>query len=40
VADASRDQHAMTLDGSSSFIYDPCSVLEYEWDQLVGRPWI
>jgi len=26
----------VTLDGSGSFVYDPCSVLEYEWDQLVG----
>jgi len=35
------DQHVaepqlITLDGSGSFVYDPCSVLEYEWDQLVG----
>jgi len=41
VADAGPDQHVaefqlITLDGSGSFIYDPCSVLEYEWDQLVG----
>ena len=41
VADAGSDQHVaefqlITLDGSGSFIYDPCSVLEYEWDQLVG----
>jgi len=41
VADAGRDQHVadiqlITLDGSGSFVYDPCSVLEYEWDQLVG----
>ncbi|MGB2862699.1 MAG: right-handed parallel beta-helix repeat-containing protein [Sedimentisphaerales bacterium] len=41
VADAGSDQHVavpqlITLDGSASFIYDPCSVLEYEWDQLVG----
>ena len=41
VADAGTDQHVaepqlITLDGSGSFIYDPCSVLEYEWDQLVG----
>jgi len=26
----------ITLDGSGSYVYDPCSVLEYEWDQLVG----
>lgn len=41
VADAGPDQHVaepqlITLDGGGSFIYDPCSVLEYEWDQLVG----
>ena len=41
VADAGPDQHVaepqlITLDGSGSFVYDPCSVLEYEWDQLVG----
>ena len=41
VADAGPDQHVaepqlITLDGSGSFIYDPCSTLEYEWDQLVG----
>jgi len=41
VADAGSDQHVakpelITLDGSGSFVYDPCSVLEYEWDQLVG----
>jgi beta propeller repeat protein/parallel beta-helix repeat protein len=41
VADAGPDQHVaksqlITLDGSGSFIYDPCSSLEYEWDQLVG----
>jgi len=41
VADAGPDQHVaepelITLDGSGSFIYDPCSALEYEWDQLVG----
>jgi len=41
VADAGPDQHVaefqlITLDGSGSYIYDPCSFLEYEWDQLVG----
>ena len=41
VADAGPDQHVaefqlITLDGSGSFVYDPCSVLQYEWDQLVG----
>jgi len=41
IADAGSDQHVaesqlITLDGSGSFVYDPCSVLEYEWDQLVG----
>jgi len=41
VADAGPDQHVaepqlITLDGSGSLVYDPCSVLEYEWDQLVG----
>jgi beta propeller repeat protein/parallel beta-helix repeat protein len=41
IADAGPDQHVaepqlITLDGSGSFIYDPCSSLEYEWDQLVG----
>ena len=41
VADAGPDQHVaefqlITLDGSGSFVYDPCSILEYEWDQLVG----
>jgi serine protease len=41
IAYAGPDQHVaepqlITLDGSGSFIYDPCSVLEYEWDQLVG----
>ena len=41
IADAGPDQHVenpelITLDGSGSFVYDPCSILEYEWDQLVG----
>ncbi|MGD8501438.1 MAG: right-handed parallel beta-helix repeat-containing protein, partial [Phycisphaerales bacterium] len=41
VADAGPDQHVaepqlITLDGSGSFVYDPCSILEYEWDQLEG----
>jgi len=41
VADAGPDQHVavpqlITLDGSGSYVYDPCSFLEYEWDQLVG----
>ncbi|MHC4437234.1 MAG: PKD domain-containing protein, partial [Planctomycetota bacterium] len=40
-ADAGPDQHVaepqlITLDGSGSYVYDPCSFLEYEWDQLVG----
>jgi len=41
IADAGPDQHVaesqmITLDGSGSFVYDPCEVLEYEWDQLEG----
>jgi beta propeller repeat protein/parallel beta-helix repeat protein len=41
IAYAGPDQHVaepqlITLDGSGSLAYDPCSVLEYEWDQLVG----
>ncbi len=41
VANAGPDQHVpelqlVTLDASGSFIYDPCSVVMYEWDQLVG----
>jgi len=41
VADAGPDQHMaepqlITLDGSGSYVYDPCSFLEYEWDQLEG----
>jgi beta propeller repeat protein/parallel beta-helix repeat protein len=41
IANAGPDQHVaepqlITLDGSGSFVNDPCSVLEYEWDQLVG----
>jgi len=42
IADAGPDQHVekpelITLDGSGSFVYDPCSILEYEWDQLIGH---
>ena len=41
IADAGPDQHVdepqlITLDGSGSLVYDPCEVLEYGWDQLVG----
>ena len=41
VADAGPDRHVgelqlITLDGSGSFIYDPCGVLMFEWDQLAG----
>ncbi len=41
IADAGPDQHVaepqmITLDGSGSLVYDPCDVLEYEWDQLEG----
>jgi len=41
VAYAGPDIHVaelelVTLDGSGSFQYDPCDVLMYEWDQLVG----
>jgi hypothetical protein len=41
VADAGSDQYVdlgglVTLDGSGSFVFDPCTVLIYEWDQLVG----
>jgi beta propeller repeat protein len=41
IADAGHDQHVaesqmITLDGSGSLVYDPCEVLEYEWDQLEG----
>jgi len=41
VADAGPDQHVaepqlITLDGSGSYVYDPSSFLEYEWDQLEG----
>ena len=41
VADAGPDQHVaepqlITLDGGGSYVYDPGSFLEYEWDQLEG----
>ncbi|MGD8500440.1 MAG: choice-of-anchor Q domain-containing protein, partial [Phycisphaerales bacterium] len=41
VAHAGPDQHVaelqlITLDASGSFVYDPCSALMYEWDQLAG----
>ncbi len=41
VADAGPDLHVaglelVTLDGSSSFNYDPNDTLMFEWDQLVG----
>jgi len=41
IADAGPDLHVVglelvTLDGSGSFKYDPCDILMYEWDQLVG----
>lgn len=45
LADAGPDQHVdmprqasllVTLDGSGSFFYDPCGVMEYSWEQVAG----
>jgi hypothetical protein len=41
VANAGPDQHVdkpqlITLDGSGSFFYDPCGVMEFEWEQASG----
>lgn len=41
VADAGPDQHVnkpqlITLNGSGSFIYDPCGVVEFQWEQVGG----
>jgi parallel beta-helix repeat protein len=41
VADAGPDQHLekpqlITLDGSGSLFYDPCGVMEFQWDQAAG----
>lgn len=41
VADAGPDQHVdrpqlITLDGSGSFFYDPCGVMEFQWEQVGG----
>ncbi|MGD8787616.1 MAG: choice-of-anchor Q domain-containing protein, partial [Phycisphaerales bacterium] len=45
VADAGPDQHVdmpqdgspvVILDGSGSFFYDPCGVMEYSWEQVGG----
>ena len=42
VASAGPDQHVaelqlITLDGSGSFVYDPCTVLTYQWEQIAGE---
>jgi len=42
VASAGPDQHVaepqlITLDGTGSFIYDPCTVLTYQWEQIAGE---
>lgn len=41
VAHAGHDQHLdkprlITLDGSASFFYDPCGVMEFSWEQVAG----